>query len=47
MADPASAGDGDEATYPAFVDVADDIETRVSLLLADLRTRPLERTHHG
>jgi protein-tyrosine-phosphatase len=47
IADPAAAGDTDEATYPAFVDVADDIERRVALLLADLRTRPLERTHHG
>jgi ArsR family transcriptional regulator, arsenate/arsenite/antimonite-responsive transcriptional repressor / arsenate reductase (thioredoxin) len=34
--DPASAGPDDEATYPAFVQVADDIEVRVALLLADL-----------
>ena len=33
--DPAAGGD-DQATYAAFVDVADDIEARVALLLADL-----------
>lgn len=47
IADPVAAGDNDEATYPAFQLVADDIESRVALLLADLMTRPLERTHHG
>jgi protein-tyrosine-phosphatase len=47
IADPAAAGDGDEATYPAFVDVADEIDGRVDLLLADIRTQPLERTHRG
>ena len=47
IADPAAAGDSDEATYPAFQHVADEIEGRVALLLADLRTRPLERTHHA
>ncbi len=36
MADPAAAGDTDEATYPAFERVADEIEDRVALLLADL-----------
>ena len=44
IADPATAGDSDKATYPAFQRVADEIEGRVALLLADLRTRPLERT---
>lgn len=34
--DPASSGSNDEATYPTFVAVADDIEDRVALLLADL-----------
>ena len=34
--DPASSGPDDEATYPTFVQVADDIEGRVALLLADL-----------
>jgi protein-tyrosine-phosphatase len=47
MADPAAAGDSDKATYAAFQHVAAEIEGRVALLLADLRTRPLERTHHG
>jgi ArsR family transcriptional regulator, arsenate/arsenite/antimonite-responsive transcriptional repressor / arsenate reductase (thioredoxin) len=47
IADPASAGDSDEATYPAFQHVADEIESRVALLLAHLRTPPVERTHHG
>jgi protein-tyrosine-phosphatase len=47
MADPATAGATDEATYTAFQQVADEIDDRVTLLLADLRTRPVERTHHG
>ena len=47
IADPAAAGDSDKATYPAFQRVADEIESRVALLLADLRTRPLERTHRA
>ena len=38
IADPAAAGDTDEATYPAFEAVADQIERRVALLLADLRS---------
>jgi protein-tyrosine-phosphatase len=45
MADPAAVGGSDKATYPAFQNVADEIESRVALLLADLETRPLERTH--
>jgi len=44
---PAATGDRDEATYPAFEHVADEIEGRVAPLLADLRTRQVERTHHG
>ena len=47
IADPASAGGNDKATYPVFEHVADEIESRVALLLADLRTRPLERTHRA
>jgi protein-tyrosine-phosphatase len=39
MPDPASSGPEDEATYPLFVQVADDIETRVALLLAELAAR--------
>jgi protein-tyrosine-phosphatase/DNA-binding transcriptional ArsR family regulator len=34
--DPASSGPDHTATYPTFVQVADDIEDRVALLLADL-----------
>lgn len=37
MADPASAGDSQKATSAAFQQVADEIEGRVALLLADLR----------
>jgi protein-tyrosine-phosphatase len=47
IADPAVEGESDESTYPAFQHVADEIESRVALLLADLRTRQVERTHHG
>jgi protein-tyrosine-phosphatase len=47
IADPALAGDSDAATYPAFRHVADEIDSRVSLLLADLRTRRSERTPHA
>jgi protein-tyrosine-phosphatase len=47
IADPAAAGDTDEATYAAFEDAADEIEGRVALLLADLRTPQVERTQNG
>ena len=47
IVDPAAAGDTDKATYPAFQRVADEIEGRVALLLADLETGPLERTRNG
>ena len=43
IADPAADGD----SRAAFDAVADDIEDRVALLLADLRAPHLERTHHG
>ena len=36
LVDPASTGDNDSSTYPAFHAVANEIETRVDLLLADL-----------
>jgi protein-tyrosine-phosphatase len=36
IADPATGGDDDAATYPAFLEVAEEIEGRVALLLADL-----------
>ena len=47
IADPAASSDDDEATYPAFEQVADEIESRVALLLADLEHRSLERTHRA
>jgi ArsR family transcriptional regulator, arsenate/arsenite/antimonite-responsive transcriptional repressor / arsenate reductase (thioredoxin) len=47
IADPAAAGATNEASYPAFQQVADEIEDRVALLLADLRTQPAEGSHHG
>jgi protein-tyrosine-phosphatase len=47
VADPAASGETVPATYPAFALVADEIEDRVGLLLADLRTPPPEGTHHG
>jgi hypothetical protein len=40
-------GDSGDATYPAFEEVADEIDGRVALLLADLPTRATERIHHG
>ena len=43
IADPAADGD----SRAAFDAVADDVEDRVALLLADLRAPHLERTHHG
>jgi hypothetical protein len=46
IADPA-AGVSDRETYPAFEQVTDEIETRVALLLAELTTGELERTHRG
>jgi ArsR family transcriptional regulator, arsenate/arsenite/antimonite-responsive transcriptional repressor / arsenate reductase (thioredoxin) len=47
IADPAAAGDTDEATYPAFRDVADELETRVDLLIAELVAQTTERTSHA
>ena len=47
IADPAVAGETDEATYAAFRGVADEIDTRVALLLADLKSQPPEGRHHG
>jgi ArsR family transcriptional regulator, arsenate/arsenite/antimonite-responsive transcriptional repressor / arsenate reductase (thioredoxin) len=47
IADPAAADASDEETYPAFQQVADEIERRVALLLADLTTGQLERKHHA
>jgi len=47
IADPAAAGDTDPATYPAFEQVADEIDARVTLLLADLDLRSLEGMAHA
>jgi len=47
IADPAATSTGETATYRAFRHVADEIDDRVTLLLADLRTTPSERTNHG
>jgi protein-tyrosine-phosphatase/DNA-binding transcriptional ArsR family regulator len=44
IADPAAEGDSDEETYPAFRAVADEIDIRVTMLLADLATRPRDPT---
>jgi protein-tyrosine-phosphatase len=38
--DPAASGGSDEQTYQVFRQVADDLETRVTYLLAGLATRP-------
>jgi protein-tyrosine-phosphatase len=40
--DPAAAGDGDDATYGAFVGAADDIDERVGLLIALLTATPTQ-----
>ena len=47
IADPAASSGTDHETYPAFVDVADEIEGRVALLLADLHTPSARGNHHG
>jgi protein-tyrosine-phosphatase len=39
LIDPAAGGDDDAASYPAFVDAARQIDTRVEFLLADLADR--------
>jgi protein-tyrosine-phosphatase/DNA-binding transcriptional ArsR family regulator len=46
IADPAGAGDSDDATYRAFEEVADELETRIDFLIAELAARPTERTGH-
>jgi protein-tyrosine-phosphatase/DNA-binding transcriptional ArsR family regulator len=47
IADPAAAGDSDDATWPAFVRTADEIDTRVGLLIAQLAHRPEQRSAHA
>jgi ArsR family transcriptional regulator, arsenate/arsenite/antimonite-responsive transcriptional repressor / arsenate reductase (thioredoxin) len=46
IADPAAARDNDTAIYAAFQHVTDEIDNRVSLLLAELYTRHSEGTNH-
>jgi protein-tyrosine-phosphatase len=36
IADPAAEGDTDDATYPAFRRVADELEARIDILVAEL-----------
>lgn len=45
--DPAAEGDTDDATLPAFRQVADELEVRVGLLIAELAAPPAERTPHA
>jgi protein-tyrosine-phosphatase/DNA-binding transcriptional ArsR family regulator len=48
MPDPAAAADTNEASYPAFVQTADDIEARVAALITELSDRPQhERSSHA
>jgi len=47
IADPAASGNNDETNFTTFEEVADEIDDRVTLLLAYLRTPTMERTHHG
>jgi hypothetical protein len=42
IADPAAEGDTDDATYPAFGRVADELDDRIELLAAELLARPGE-----
>jgi protein-tyrosine-phosphatase len=43
LPDPARAGETDESNYPAFVHTADELETRVALLIAQLTAQSSER----
>jgi protein-tyrosine-phosphatase/DNA-binding transcriptional ArsR family regulator len=48
MADPAAEGDTDEASYPAFVRTADEVQGRVDLLIARLTAAPRQgRSAHA
>jgi protein-tyrosine-phosphatase/DNA-binding transcriptional ArsR family regulator len=46
IADPA-AGGSDDATYPAFEQVADELEDRIDLLVTELADRTIERSSHA
>jgi protein-tyrosine-phosphatase len=47
IADPAAEGDTDQESLPAFRRVAEEVEWRVDLLIADLTVRPTERELHA
>jgi len=47
FADPAAEGETDEATYAAFQRLADQLEPRVDLLIAELAARPTGGTRHA
>ncbi len=48
VADPAIAGDSDDATYPAFNRTAQELETRIEFLIAQINTpSDREETSHG
>ncbi len=47
LPDPAAEGDTDDETLPAFERVADQLEVRISLLIAELTARSTERTSHA
>ncbi len=47
IADPAASAPDEEGSYAAFCAVADELEDRVAVLLADLTSPPMEGTHHA
>lgn len=47
IGDPAAEGETDEATLPAFERVAEELEVRVALLIAELAPRRAERKQHA
>jgi ArsR family transcriptional regulator, arsenate/arsenite/antimonite-responsive transcriptional repressor / arsenate reductase (thioredoxin) len=48
MPDPSAAGATDDASYPAFVQTADELDVRIPLLLTELSVAtPKEPTHAG
>jgi ArsR family transcriptional regulator, arsenate/arsenite/antimonite-responsive transcriptional repressor / arsenate reductase (thioredoxin) len=47
IGDPAATGATDAESYPAFEQVADEIDDRLTLLLADLPTTKERSHHHG
>ena len=47
IADPAAAGTTDDASYPAFQRVADELDERVDVLIAELATTTHERSSHA